>query len=245
MDKKADIMMVTYNRLELTKQTLESLIKTAEYPINLIIVDNNSLDGTVKWIKDFVTAHHDALVGFKLILNDENRGIAYGRNQCLKASSADWLVTLDNDVILPQGWLKECIELLEENKDFGAIGVNFEKHNFKMIERNGKMFQEKLKGNIGSATMVFNRSIHKMLGFFDSLKFYGHEDSLWGCRVRMLGLKLGYLKENGIHLGEGQNDVGEYREFKNKYGQENLVIHNNLYNDYVLRKKSLFVSFKE
>ena len=48
----ASVMMVTYNRLELTKQTLDNLFKNTKYPINLIIIDNNSTDDTVNYLND-------------------------------------------------------------------------------------------------------------------------------------------------------------------------------------------------
>lgn len=243
----ADIMMVTYNRLDLTRKTLMSLLETTDQPFNLILVDNSSSDESVEFLKDFCLSHsmNKYFYNYKIIINDENKGIAYARNQCLSASTEKWLVTLDNDVTLPFGWLWQCINILEENKDFGAIGVNFENVNYPLIKRGDKEFQEKVQGNLGQACTVFNRNLHKMLGFFDNLKFYAHEDSLWGCRIRKIGLKLGYLKENGIHLGEGPNDIGNYREFKNKYGIENLPIHHRLYQEYMSGKKSVYVDFKD
>ena len=54
--KKAAIITLTYNKLELaTKPFLESLYKfTQEEEFDLIIVDNNSTDGTVEYLKEFV-----------------------------------------------------------------------------------------------------------------------------------------------------------------------------------------------
>ena len=49
----ATIMMVTYNRLDLTKKTLEGLFKVTKYPFNLVVVDNASKDGTVEYLNNF------------------------------------------------------------------------------------------------------------------------------------------------------------------------------------------------
>ena len=45
-------VMVTYNRLELTKQAVESYLDTVVGPYSLLIVDNNSTDGTREWLHD-------------------------------------------------------------------------------------------------------------------------------------------------------------------------------------------------
>ena len=127
--------MVTYNRLDLTEKTLNSLLETTDVDFELIIVDNGSTDGTQEYLDNFCN-NTDFNIGSphlkssKILLNKENLGIAKARNQALKAASGDWLCTLDNDVILPNGWLSQSIDILNKNKNFASIGVNFEKETF-------------------------------------------------------------------------------------------------------------------
>ncbi len=64
-------------------------------------------------------------------------------------------------------------------------------------------------------------------------------------RIRVLGLKLGYIKENGKHLGEGEYDTGEYREFKNKWHAKNLALFNKNCGAYARKQKPLFIPFKD
>ena len=100
----ASLMMVTFNRLNLTTQTLTDLIRTTTYPFELIIVDNASQDGTVEFLETFCQQHAGADKFFKsyhIHKNTENQGIAIARNQCLKMATGEWLSTLDNDVLLP------------------------------------------------------------------------------------------------------------------------------------------------
>ena len=251
MLKPASIMMVTYNRLELTKQTLDILFKNTKYPFKLCVVDNASQDETIKYLNEEIVAKKlkevEAFQSFHLRRNSENKGIAIARNQALTMADTDWLVTFDNDVSVPEGWLTEAINILEKNPQYGGIGVNMENKQYPIVEKNGCIFQNKSSGNLGTACMVFNRKLHKMLGFFNhkDYEFYGHEDADWGMRTRVLGLKLGYIKENGKHLGEGELDQGEYREFKNKYGKQNL---NKFYansRSYARKEKSLYINFIE
>lgn len=243
----AAIMMVTYNRLELTKSTIGGLLIKTEYPFQLVIVDNGSTDGTVEWLKEW-TKDLDEGFSVHIQYNKKNRGIAVGRNQALAIATklpVEWFVTLDNDVSLPHRWLTECVEILSANRQYGGIGVNMENVQYPIVEKGGKRFQDKPRGNLGTACMVFNRSLHKMLGYFNytDYLFYGMEDSDFGARIRVLGLKLGYIEEMGLHLGEGEYDVGKYREFKNEWHAKNLGQFNANCRDYYNRRKPLYINF--
>lgn len=243
----ADLMMVTYNRINLTQKTLESLLETTKTPFRLIVIDNNSTDGTQEYINKFSNYKNEYFQDLVTFYNKKNMGIAIGRNQGLKRSSSNWLCTIDNDVILPNNWLNDCINILDENKQFAAIGVNFERQQYPLIKLNNYEIQYKEKGNLGTACMVFNKRIHQMFGFFNYLDYgiYGLEDSDMGMRMSVMGLKRGYLKEPGIHLGEDNNDIGEYRKMKTKEHNAYLDKFNENCRLYYQRKKSIYIPFSE
>lgn len=246
----ASIMMVTYNRLELTKQTLNDLFETTDYPFNLVLIDNDSKDGTVEYLKTFceekLLAKHSFFMGYKLQANTENKGIAIGRNQALALADGDWLVTFDNDVKVPKGWLSEAIDIMTKVPIYGMIGVNMENTPYSLVSIAGKEFQRKPQGNLGTACIVFNKNFHKMLGFFNTeYGLYGEEDADMGMRARVVGYQLGYIKESGKHLGEGENDVGEYREFKTESHRRNLAKFNENCRLYATGKKPIYIPFKQ
>ena len=248
------IMIVTYNRLDLTKRTLENLFKVTKYPYNLIFVDNGSSDGTIGFLDKTLYGKMEQFDSFKdysIIANRKNRGIAIGRNhglaEAVKKYNSEWFATLDNDVLVPEGWLTECVEILKDNKQYASIGVNMENVQYPIVNLNGKKFQNKPQGNLGTACMVFNKSLHQMLGFVNYKDYgkYGEEDADWGMRTRVIGFKLGYVKENGKHLGEGEHDKGEYREFKTASHKRNLAKFNANCRDYARRNKPLYINFDE
>ena len=246
----ADIMMVTYNRLELTKRTLEDLLKTTDFPFNLIIVDNGSEDDTVKYLKEFCAENcgKGFFKGYIIKENEKNLGIAIGRNQCLARSKEEWLVTFDNDVLVPNGWLTECIDILKANRQYACIGVNFEDKAYPIVKLKGKEFQDKPRGNLGTACMVFNRSLQKMLGYFNHLEYgkYGLEDSDFGARVSFaLKMKLGYLSSPGSHIGSGAYDVGAYRAYKTAEHDKYLNKFNENCRLYCNKQKQLYIPFKD
>ena len=237
-----DIMMATFNRCLLTQETLNSLLETTSQPFNLIIVENGSTDDTLSFLENFLNKNHIKIKSSVVIKNKYNLGIATARNQCLAASKSEWLCTLDNDVKLPDNWDVQCIEILKSNKNYGAIGVNFENISYPTAGNNIK-FQSKPRGNLGTACMVFPRSLFKMIGYFNSIDYspsYGLEDSDYGARIRALGLQLGYLLEPGTHLGVGQQDQGEYRSFKTKEHDQYVNKFNENYRLYFSKKKSIY-----
>jgi glycosyltransferase involved in cell wall biosynthesis len=246
----ADIMIVTYNRLELTKRTLEDLLNTTDFFFNLIIVDNGSQDKTVEYLQKFCldNSHKGFFKDYIIKENKENLGIAIGRNQCLSLSKENWLVTFDNDVLVPKGWLTECVDILKINRQYACIGVNFEGKNYPAVKLNGKEFQDKPRGNLGTACMVFQRYLHKILGYFNYLDYgkYGLEDSDFGARISFaLKMKLGYLSSPGVHIGSGSYDVGPYRAYKTAEHDKYLHKFNENCRLYCNKQKQLYIPFKD
>lgn len=251
MDIKKDIvtlMMVTYNRLELTKKTLDSIFSTIHIPYNLVIIDNGSTDGSIEFIKELVNKKSDINIITKF--NKENKGIAIGRNQAMKIAvdelKSDWLCTIDNDVVLFDGWAEECIDILKSNPRYAAIGVNFEATTFPLITLNGKTFQNKSQGNLGTACMMLSGKVQKFLGYFNTEygTKYSCEDSDFGMRIRALGFKLGYLKKNGIHVGEGENDKGDYRKFKDEEHKKAVPLFYKNARLYMTKKKNVYIPYR-
>jgi glycosyltransferase involved in cell wall biosynthesis len=239
------LMMVTYNRLPLTKQTVQNIYETTDLPFNFIIIDNGSTDGTVEYLNELASEKDNV----HLIFNNKNKGIARGRNQALKKANelnTTWYATVDNDVLLPQNWLSKCINILKANPTYGSIGVSFENVNYPFVNLNGYEFENKPQGNLGTACTVFNKTLHKMIGYYcTEYGQYGEEDADRCFRVRTLGLKLGYLKEHGQHIGEGENDVGEYREFKDECRKKNLELFYKNCRMYMSKQKPIYINYEE
>lgn len=119
MNGKASIIIVTFNNLELTKACIRSVLAKTDYPdYEIIIVDNNSTDGTPEYLRALEKGG-----GFiKVLLNGQNEGFAKANNQGIAASMGDYIVLLNNDTVVTNGWLTKLINYLERNPDIGMIG---------------------------------------------------------------------------------------------------------------------------
>jgi len=152
--------IVTYNRLDYTQETIRTLLATRKLPGELIVVDNNSSDGTREWlIEQYCLGVID-----KLIFNASNHYPGYARNQGWDKScpDADYLHSSDNDMEYREGWDTEAVELFEAMPKLGQVGImNQMQHfpeeeeieHFKLYEENGKQIN-RYWWNIGGTCVI-------------------------------------------------------------------------------------------
>jgi GT2 family glycosyltransferase/Flp pilus assembly protein TadD len=112
------IIILTHNRLEQAKKCVKSIRRHTPEAHEIIFVDNGSTDGTVKWLQSQIRENKN----YQLIENRENVGVAKGRNQGMNLSQGEFLLLLDNDVIVSEGWLSGMQECLKHAPDAGIVG---------------------------------------------------------------------------------------------------------------------------
>jgi GT2 family glycosyltransferase len=118
LQKKVSVIVLTYNNLDCTRACLNSLYSSSAYENwELIVVDNNSSDGTVEYLRQFVVSHDNV----RLILNQTNFGFARGNNQGMTAASGELIILLNNDVIVTQGWMGKMVAYLTR-AEIGLVG---------------------------------------------------------------------------------------------------------------------------
>ena len=116
---KASIIIVTYNNLALNRVCLKSLYEQTEWPdFETIVIDNASTDGTPEFLREAETLYPR----LKVILNTENYGFAKANNQGLQIANGEYLVLLNNDTVVPRGWLSNLIRHLSADKSIGLLG---------------------------------------------------------------------------------------------------------------------------
>jgi glycosyltransferase involved in cell wall biosynthesis len=109
------VIICTYNRCESLKDALESLSRQEcdwSLVAEIIIVDNNSTDGTKKLIHSYADSFKTKLKYFK----EEKQGKSHALNLGITSSQSDVLVFTDDDVILDSQWLGEIIRFFNENE---------------------------------------------------------------------------------------------------------------------------------
>jgi GT2 family glycosyltransferase len=112
---KTSIVILTYNKLEYTKQCIESIREfTEKDSYELIVVDNNSTDETTNWLKE--------QKDIKTIFNEDNKGFPKGCNQGIELATGDNVLLLNNDTVVAKNWLDNLITALYSDETVGAVG---------------------------------------------------------------------------------------------------------------------------
>jgi len=108
------VVMLTWNELPYTQRCLASLRRHTRLPIELIVVDNGSTDGTVAWLESQPDLH--------LIVNPSNLGFPKAANQGIAAAKGRQILLLNNDIVLTAGWLGRLLAHLHASPQVGMVG---------------------------------------------------------------------------------------------------------------------------
>jgi O-antigen biosynthesis protein len=108
------ILIVLYNRAELTLACLRSIADNRSESLEIIIVDNASSDETSSLL--------DRLQGAHIIRNRENVNFVLGVNQAAREANGEYLLILNNDTQLMPGTLASALRTMRSSPDIGAVG---------------------------------------------------------------------------------------------------------------------------
>ena len=116
---RISVIVLTFNNLDLTRSCVESVFKRTDYPnLEVILVDNCSTDGTPSYLRELQVEHPE----IKVILNERNLGFAAGNNKGLAEATGEYLVLLNNDTVVTDGWASTLMRHLQRDPEIGIIG---------------------------------------------------------------------------------------------------------------------------
>jgi hypothetical protein len=111
------IIIVSYNTKEFLKGCIESIYKTTKnIKFEIIVVDNDSTDGTVETISNF----QFPISNFSFVKNKENLGFSKANNIGVKKASGRYLLFLNPDIVVHEKTLEEMVKFMDEHEDGGA-----------------------------------------------------------------------------------------------------------------------------
>jgi GT2 family glycosyltransferase len=192
---------------------LTSVLENTEYPnFELIVVDNASSDGTVEELQSIA----GRFPNIKVILNEHNAGFGPGNNQGLAAATGEILVLLNNDTVVPRGWLTRLARHLDDSA-IGLIGpatnrscneaqidIPYQTYGeFQAVARSQGEQHEGERFLIRMPMMfcvAFRRDTYERLGPLDERYEVGmFEDEDYALRAKAAGLQVAWTPEVYVH----------------------------------------------
>lgn len=118
--EKVSVVVPVYNRARLLKRCLDSVYSQTWRPIELIVVDNNSSDGSAELAQKWAVSHSTKDFEIKL-LREYNKGAAYARNRGVEAASGEYLMYCDSDDALRPTLIRRAIGLFMEDSETDIV----------------------------------------------------------------------------------------------------------------------------
>ena len=110
--KTVSLVVINFNGLEDLPACLSSVVAQDQEPLELVVVDNDSRDGSLEWLREWVA---DASTGGRfaggptLIENTSNTGFSPALNQGIAACSGEYLMPLNTDIVLEEGFVRHML----------------------------------------------------------------------------------------------------------------------------------------
>ena len=112
---KVCVTIVTCNSGRYIRRCLESVLRQEGVPLEVIVVDNASTDNTREILEEFQCRT------VRTIYSDRNLGFAEGQNQAIRAADAEWVLTLNPDVLMRPGFLRSWWTPAATDSGVGAV----------------------------------------------------------------------------------------------------------------------------
>lgn len=242
------VIIVSWNSLAVIADCINSLLAEAsDVEIEIIVVDNDSDDGTREFIKrDFP--------GVTLLVNEINQGFAAANNQASLIARGDFLLLINPDARITNGSLRVLFQYIREHTEMGCLGPkilnldgSFQRSCWKgypdiMMALSDAFYLWKLPFSIKinrseylpnqlksttevdhllGACMLIRRSTWDDVGGFDDKFFLFLEETDWCYRAKLKGWVIAYHPGGTVvHLGEhsvNQNPERNIPQFYSSY----------------------------
>lgn len=115
------VNILTYNAQNFIEPCLKSVLSQTYPNIEILIIDNNSKDKTIEIIESFIQNRKLPIQNIQLIINKKNLGFAAGHNIGIRKSKGEYVLCLNQDVVLDKDFIKNAVETIKVDSKIGAV----------------------------------------------------------------------------------------------------------------------------
>lgn len=240
MKKLVSIVIVNWNGKGYLKKCLDSLFSQNYSNIEIVFVDNGSIDDSVEFVKKYYPK-------IKIIQNEKNLGFAEANNIGYNATKGAYVLFLNNDTQVTNNFLSELVGVLGSDKKIGGaqskillmddptrldcvgafLTITGFLYYYGIFKKNSSLYDKQIyvytaKG----ASMIFKKEVLEKIKvnneILDSRYFAYFEETDMCHRVWLAGYKIVFAPKSIIYHKMGatsmrlNNAFVQYHSFKNR-----------------------------
>ena len=255
---KIFVIIVTYKGHRWYELCFTSL-RNSEIPVQTVVIDNASNDGTVEYIREHFPEIH-------LIESHENLGFGRANNLGMRYAldnGCDYVFLLNQDAWIEPNSIKELVRIHQESPEYGVLSpmhITADKRTLYIEIEDGRTdhansllsdaYFQTLQDvypfkYINAAAWLMTRETLEIVGGFDPIFFLYGEDDNYLQRMEYHGVKLGLVPKVQIihdHQENEKNFTSDYRAYR--YAQSKLVEYTNVLQPLSIKKQLLYLHRK-
>lgn len=225
------VLLVNYNGLRHLSDCLSSLNNQTFTDIEIVLVDNNSSDGSVEWIRK----HFPNVL---IIESKINLGFGGGNNLGIPYCRGKYIYFLNNDTFVESNAIESLVIAIKHNEDVKIFASLLLKYNrpdlvdsagdtiyscgktFSFANYPASMFlnQKKITSACGGAAL-YSRDLLEEIGYFDEDFFLNYEDLDLSFRAQHAGYEILLIPQSKVRH-KGSASLGGKKSRLSLYYQE-------------------------
>ena len=204
---RVTIVIPVYNEAERIHDCLQAMTNQSVAPFEVIVVENNSTDGTgaIACAFPFVT-----------VLNEKRQGVVYARDRGFNAARGDIIARIDADTVMADNWVETLISLFTDKQlDIVTGSVSVREIGAARLASRVDLFwrrylHRRLKTRVGlqGANMALRRSVWRAVRSRVCHKSGLHEDFDLGLHAYEQGFTGRFAEELRVSVCHRQCDAG-------------------------------------
>ena len=221
---KITVIMPTYNRCNMLKEALQSILNQTFKDFELIVIDDCSNDGTQEYLTE--QAQKDSRIIY--IRNKKNMHYNYGLRLGCKLAKGEYIARMDDDDISMPTRFETQVKFLDNNPDIAVLGTNIEifgddntpvKNWVCSFKPEDIALDAFYKCPICHPTVMMRKSflLHHKVGYKEK-NIYAEDCALW-VDIILAGGKIANLQEVLLKYRVGHTRVSSSNTTKNKQNE--------------------------
>lgn len=223
------IIILNFNGKEFLNKCLESVFKTEYQRFEVVLVDNASVDGSLKTLSDPVLTDGR----LKIVQNSANLGYGLANNIGYENAVGDYVVFLNNDTVVHPRWLGSLVSVMEKDSTIGLVQSLILNMDGGSVQTAGWLISDYFNGLFSihlnkcelknlyppvfeisyasGAAMMIKKDLVSEIGLFDPKYFWFYDDNFLSFKVWLAGKRVVTAKDSIVyHAGGGTAGVDSF-----------------------------------